>query len=164
MADEEFNENPMHGAAESIAQSAMKNDAVRSAVAAEAKKSAIQAVSLNKMDFSSDDPELQMTEDDVKRLNRLSYGFRIFNICVCVLMSYASVSQLLTTSSSTSTDGFAVIFIALYVFFFSVLLCCFEGAIRGVVNIIVTNFGFLYTRLGRIIFTIFFSRLVFQFW
>jgi len=95
MADEEFNENPMHGAAESIAQSAMKNDAVRSAVAAEAKKSAIQAVSLNKMDFSSDDPELQMTEDDVKRLNRLSYGFRIFNICVWYFLRKL-VSKLLT--------------------------------------------------------------------
>lgn len=50
---------------------------------------------------------------------------------------------MLTGSNSVSEN-----FIAMYVFFFSTLICCYELAMRQIAIMIVQNFGFLYNPIG----------------
>ena len=53
-------------------------------------------------------------------------------------------------------------FIAIYVFFFSTLICCYELAMRQIAMMIVQNFGFLYNPIGKVIFLSFVGILLFQ--
>jgi COPI associated protein len=63
---------------------------------------------------------------------------------------------------STSSTDIGTTFIALYVFFFSSLICCYECALAQVSFMIVQNFGFMYNPVGRTIFLVFVAVLLFQ--
>ena len=96
--------------------------------------------------------DLGMDEGEIAKMKKWGTAYRLYNIASTALMFAASILQL------TSTDT-ATVFIAVYVFFFACLICCFEAAFRGVTRAIAQNFGFLYSRVGRIIFLIFVSMM-----
>ena len=78
-------------------------------------------------------------------------------IVVSTLCIITAFYNLATASNSVATN-----FLAVYVFFFSSLVCCYEVAIKQVVIIMVQNFGFLYNPIGRTIFVCFLAVLLFQ--
>ena len=56
------------------------------------------------------------------------------------------------SSSSVSSSSVGTIFIALYVFMFAVMLCCFEVGLSIIAKCMSENMGFLYTISGRTVF------------
>ena len=63
---------------------------------------------------------------------------------------------------SLGTNDLALLFIALYVWFFAVLIFCFELALSVVSKQIAENFGFMYNPLARTIFLVFVMMLCFE--
>ena len=67
--------------------------------------------------------------------------------------SSSSTSSNLTSSSiSGSSSSIGTIFIALYVFMFAVMMCCFEVGLSMITKCMSENMGFLYTVSGRTVF------------
>lgn len=100
---------------------------------------------------------LAVTDDEFasieKWANYLRYG-------MLVLMSLCSITAFYTIGG-TGVD-ISTSFLAVYVFFFSSILCCFEVAWKMVIRYIVQNFGFLYNPIGKTIFLFFLSIMCFQ--
>lgn len=67
---------------------------------------------------------------------------------------YLIVSAMLFLSAffSLGSSSLVVVFIALYVWFFSVLLFCFELSLSAFTRLIAENFGFLYSPVMRSVF------------
>lgn len=110
----------------------------------------------NDIESPSDKPieELQISEEELKNIKKFSYMLRIgFMICASLML----VTGFLSLSSSSLGD----IFIALYVIFFAILICCFELAFSGISRWIAQNFGFMYTKIGRMLFILFLAFLCF---
>ena len=78
-------------------------------------------------------------------------------LVICTLMMICAWYNMLTASNSASKNV-----LALYVFFLSTLLCCFELALRQAALYIVQNFGFMYSPVGRVFFLVFLAILCFQ--
>jgi hypothetical protein len=97
-----------------------------------------------------DDAELARIEGWAKKL-------RVAMILVSTLCIITAFYNLANTSNTVATN-----FLAIYVFFFSTLVCCYEIAVKQIVIIIVQNFGFLYNPIGRTIFICFLAVLLFQ--
>lgn len=68
---------------------------------------------------------------------------RLCNVAATVLMSTMAVIKLL------SLPGFNSAILSIYIWFFAILLCCFETHLKQVSKIIAENFGFLYHAKGR---------------
>ena len=66
--------------------------------------------------------------------------------------SSSSSSGLSTGSISNSSSSIGTIFIAIYVFMFAVMLCCFEVGLSVIAKCMSENMGFLYTISGRTVF------------
>lgn len=81
---------------------------------------------------------------------------RLLNMGVSVLMSAAACIKLL------SLPAFNTGILAIYIWFFAVLLCCFETHLKQVSKIIGNNFGFLYHVKGRCVFFVLCSMLCFS--
>lgn len=73
---------------------------------------------------------------------------------LCIITSWYNIAQ---SSNSISRN-----FLAVYVFFFSMMICCYELALKQVAVLIVQNFGFMYNPFGRSIFLMFLAILLFQ--
>ncbi len=56
-----------------------------------------------------------------------------------------------------------LVFFAIYVFFFALLICCFELGLSFSARFIAVNFGFLYSISGRIIFLLFVGFMSYNF-
>ena len=80
---------------------------------------------------------------------------RLLNMGVSVLMSAAACLKLM------SLPAFNTGIMAMYIWFFAILLCCFETHLKQVSRIICENFGFLYHVKGRIAFFLLLSMLCF---
>ena len=78
-------------------------------------------------------------------------------ITVSVLCIITSWYNLATASNSVSTN-----FLAVYVFFFSMMICCYELALKQAAILIVQNFGFMYNPVGRSVFLMFLAILLYQ--
>ena len=94
---------------------------------------------------------------ELERIVKWAKILRVAMILVSTLCIVTAFYNLATTSNTVATN-----FLAVYVFFFSTLVCCYEVALKQVVVIIVQNFGFLYNPVGRTIFVIFLAILLFQ--
>lgn len=81
---------------------------------------------------------------------------RLVNAAVTVLVSAMAVLKLL----GFPTPRKAIM--ALYIWFFAVLLCCFETHLKIVSKVIAQNFGFLYHVKGRCAFLILMAFLCFS--
>ncbi|KAJ8604575.1 hypothetical protein CTAYLR_007626 [Chrysophaeum taylorii] len=80
---------------------------------------------------------------------------RLVNVGVTILMSAMACIKLL------SFPGFNSAVIAIYIWFFALLLCCFETHLKQVSKIIAENFGFLYHVKGRCAFLVLSAMLCF---
>jgi hypothetical protein len=79
---------------------------------------------------------------------------RTINIGVCALLMIASFFSL-------GSNDLTTVFIALYVWFFAGLLCCYELGLAAITQFIAINFGFMYNSYPRKIFVILVAILCF---
>ena len=100
-------------------------------------------------------PPLDIDPDELKQMQKWSLILRVGYMGISIFMAAAAVLILEKANIST-------LFIALYVFFFAVMICCFELALKGVAKWMAENFGFMYTLTGRILFIIFVAVLCFD--
>lgn len=91
------------------------------------------------------------------KILKWSKFLRISMITVSILCIITSWYNLAQASNSVSTN-----FLAVYVFFFSMIICCYELALKQAAVLIVQNFGFMYNPVGRSIFLTFLAILLFQ--
>lgn len=101
---------------------------------------------------------LDVTEDELKQLKKYALYMKWSMIVIATLLMAVSWYNFLSTSSSS----FATTFLAAYLFFFAIMICCFECAFRQAALIIVQNFGFMYSMWGRWVFLSFVAILSYQ--
>lgn len=109
-----------------------------------------------KSHFEQDnDLQLDITPEELKEMRKYSLYLRgAFAICAALMILVA----LLNLTASSLGD----LFIAIYVFFFGIVICCYEIAFAGISRWIAQNFGFMYTKIGRILFILFVAFLCFD--
>ncbi|KAJ1452156.1 hypothetical protein M885DRAFT_528011 [Pelagophyceae sp. CCMP2097] len=90
-----------------------------------------------------------------KEQQALLVTMRMLNVGVSALMSAAAVIALL------SLPSFDTAIISLYIWFFAIMLCCFETHLKAVSKVIASNFGFLYHAKGRLLFLVLLATLCF---
>lgn len=98
---------------------------------------------------------LGVTPEELKKIQMWGLILRVSYMCASVLMAAAAALAI-------QDGGLSIVFIALYVFFFAIIICCFEVALNVVALWIAQNFGFMYTLLGRILFIVFVASLCFN--
>lgn len=81
---------------------------------------------------------------------------RLCNVAVTVLLG------VLACISLASLPGLNAVILWVYIWFFGLLLCCFETHLKQVSKIIAENFGFLYHVKGRVAFLLLISLLCFN--
>ena len=96
----------------------------------------------------SEAQEFQIDELTLKRMQKYHLILRIGYTGASVFLAAAAVLSL------SNQEDFGLIFFAFYVFFFSILMCCFEFALTLVSRMIAENFGFMYTLTGRFLFIV----------
>ena len=87
--------------------------------------------------------ELVATTEEIKQIQKYHLILRVCYMITAILMGVASVLTL-------NGAGIATVFICGYVFFFALLICCFELGLKAVAQMIASNFGFMYSLVGRI--------------
>eukprot|EP01041_Mallomonas_annulata_P009539 gene9539-19833_t len=92
--------------------------------------------------------DLGLHPDEVKKIQRWNMVMRFLNLVATTLMSAAAVKIMFLTTGTDVATGF----IAVYVFFFAIVLFFFECAFPGTGKFITQNFGFMYSIGGRTIF------------
>jgi hypothetical protein len=113
-------------------------------------------VEAQRIDASADAPEeLDVSPAELQSMEKFSNALRLTFMAVSILMATAACVKL-------ESAGIATAFIALYVLFFSIVICCFELSLSFVAKWIATNFGFLYTLSGRILFLTFVAVMCFS--
>jgi hypothetical protein len=106
-------------------------------------------------DSADDESDLQISPEELRQLEKWNLILRVSYMTMSILMAAASCLSLNDSSLGT-------VFVALYVFIFAVIICCFELALKGVAFFIAENFGFLYTKTGRLIFMVFVAVMCFD--
>ncbi|CAN0112292.1 unnamed protein product, partial [Hapterophycus canaliculatus] len=82
---------------------------------------------------------------------------RVANIALCAVLTVTAFTKLLLAGVDISGAVLAV-----YLFAFSCILCCFETHLKVVAKTIAANFGFLYNAKGRAVFLVFVGVLSFS--
>ncbi len=100
---------------------------------------------------------MNVSEEELAQIKKWARILKFFMIGIATGLIIVSWYNFLGSSST-----FATTFLAVYLFIFALLLCCFELAFRQAALIIVQNFGFMYTVLGRSLFLSFVAILSFQ--
>ena len=79
-------------------------------------------------------------------------------------VAYMTISTIMALAAffSLGSDDLGVMFMALYVWFFALLIFCSELALKGVAKLIAENFGFMYNPLGRLIFLLFVAVMCYE--
>mmetsp|Transcript_14317 Transcript_14317/g.21438 ORF Transcript_14317/g.21438 Transcript_14317/m.21438 type:complete len:214 (+) Transcript_14317:57-698(+) len=105
---------------------------------------------------STSEPEpVDVTPEELKQMQMWALILRVLYMCISICMAAAAFLVLEKAHIST-------VFIALYVFFFAILICCFELALTSVARWMAENFGFMYSLSGRLIFIVFVAVLCFD--
>jgi hypothetical protein len=100
---------------------------------------------------------LDVDDNELAQIRKWSRIMRISMLIIATLIMATAYANIGSTSVQLS-DGF----LAMYLFFFSVLLCCFELAIKRAAVVIVQNFGFMYSTIGRMCFLSFVAIVCFN--
>jgi hypothetical protein len=105
----------------------------------------------------SEEPEddLDISPAELGQLQKWNLILRVSYMVMSLLMAAAACLAL----ESTTLGG---AFVALYVFAFSIVICCFELALKGIAAYIAENMGFLYTKTGRLLFMLFVAVMCFH--
>lgn len=98
----------------------------------------------------------QQEQTPAKDKDNLVVYMRLCNVAVTVLMGVMACLAL------ASFPGINSAILWLYIWFFGLLLCCFETHLKQVSKIIAENFGFLYHVKGRVAFLLLISMLCFS--
>lgn len=79
-------------------------------------------------------------------------------------VAYMTISAIMACAAflSLGSNDLGVMFMALYVWFFALLIFCSELALKGVAKLIAQNFGFMYNPLGRLIFFLFVAVMCYE--
>lgn len=105
----------------------------------------------------SDLPPLDIDPAELKEMQKYAMGLKLYYMGCAILMSAAAWVYILGGGSD-----FNKFFIAFYVFFFAILICCMELALTACARLIASNFGFLYNGIGRGVFLVFIAALSFN--
>ena len=92
---------------------------------------------------------------ELKEIERWAKRLRVAYMSISAVMALAAFMSL-------GSDDLGVMFMALYVWFFALLIFCSELALRGVAKLIAQNFGFMYNPAGRIIFFLFIAVMCYE--
>ena len=144
-------------AVQKAAVSAAKNPAVQKAAMKAAKDPTVQKAVINNAlgnkDVESGAPasagrqsEFVAADEDLAQMKKYHLGLRVLFIMSSIMMAAGAVT---TWQSGTNM---ASAFICVYIFFFAILVCCFECGLKVVAQMIAANFGFMYTLVGRFLF------------
>lgn len=101
-------------------------------------------------------PETEIDPDTLRRMKNWHLLLRLSYMSAAILMAAASVISL------EIQPDVGLAFFAVYVFVFSILIFCFEVNLSICARPLAINFGFLYTPIGRCIFLLFVSFMVFS--
>jgi hypothetical protein len=88
--------------------------------------------------------DFDCSPEELKEIKRFHLYLRIAYMITAIIMALASVLTLQKCSVATA-------FICLYVFFFSLLIFCFEVGLKAIASMIASNFGFMYSFAGRVV-------------
>lgn len=150
----------------SLASAAVKNPKLQKAMANAVNDAAYDKVK-NEMPEENDEVTkkvvidgsvLDVTDEELGQLKKWSRNLRIAMIVISCLMIALAWYNFLSTSSVDISNTF----IALYIFLFAILICCFECAFKQAAFIIVQNFGFMYNPIGRFLFLFIVGFLCFE--
>lgn len=108
----------------------------------------VSAPTSTKADKTLEETEFVIDEETLKEMRRWHIALRIAYMCSAILLATGAVL------SFEGQDDIGLAFFAIYVLFFSVMICCFEFALDMIAKAIAINFGFMYTLPGRIVFII----------
>ena len=96
-----------------------------------------------------------LSPEELERGRRYHLYMRVANVVLTSLMCAAAGIQLVNADLAGAV-------ICVYVFFFGLLICCFEAHLRAVARVIADNFGFMYDSKGRFLFMVFVGILCFN--
>jgi hypothetical protein len=94
-----------------------------------------------------DPSALDVDEKELAEIRKWSRLLKIGMLIIATLMVFTAYSNI-----GSSAVSLANAFLAIYLLFFSCLICCFEIAFKRVTVLLVQNFGFLYSAGGRFLF------------
>lgn len=146
----------------SLASLAVQNPLFQSA----AKQAVFQAVQQEEGDNdllypntkSAIDPSaLDVDEKELDAIRKVSRIMRMFMLGIATLMIITAWYNIGSSSTEVSDS-----FLAMYLFFFATLICCYELAIKRVAILIVQNFGFMYNAFGKMGFLLFVAFICFE--
>ncbi len=106
----------------------------------------------------TDGSVMTISEEELGKIRKIARIMKFSMIFIAIGLFIVSWYNFFSSSSS----NFSTTFLAAYLFIFALLICCFEVAFRQAALIIVQNFGFMYTLLGRSVFLSFVAILSFQ--
>lgn len=84
------------------------------------------------------------TDEEIKEIKKYHLILRVCFMCSALMMAISAVLTIQNASVSAA-------FMSMYVFFFAVMIFCFELGLQAVLKIVAANFGFMYTFFGRIL-------------
>ena len=98
---------------------------------------------------SAANDDLVIDESRKTQLEQAHTYLRVLYIIAAILLGVAAAL------SFVGQKDVGLYFFAIYVFFFAILICCYELGFSFTARFIAVNFGFLYSLTGRMIFLLF---------
>jgi hypothetical protein len=145
-------------AAKKAAVSAASNPAVQAAAVSSAKNPAVQQAAWAAATGSGDvenqagepPPPLDIDPAERKEMEKYALALKVYYMCCSIMLAASAWVYILNDGSDIEK-----VFLAGYVFIFSVQICCFELAIQACSKLIASNFGFMYNGIGRGVYLVF---------
>lgn len=109
----------------------------------------------NQQGTIADEDVLNITEEELAIIKKWARILRFSMIAIATGLILVAFFNFAGSSISTSM-------LSLYLFLFSLLLCCFECGIKQVAYVIVQNFGFMYNSVGRVLFLLLVAFISFE--
>eukprot|EP01041_Mallomonas_annulata_P007360 gene7360-15027_t len=92
---------------------------------------------------------------ELKEIEQWAKRLRVAYMAISTIMALAAFLSL-------GSNDLGVMFMALYVWFFALLIFCSELALKGVAKLIAENFGFMYNPVGRLVFMLFVAVMCYE--
>lgn len=146
---------------DSLYTAAVKNpifqSAAQNAVFEAVNKDDEATIQRNKQMYADNQHILDCPPEEIEAMKKWANYLRYGMLIIASLMMVLAYFNFANSSNSVATN-----FLALYVLFFSCIICCYELAFKQVSIYIVQNFGFMFNPWGRTIFLILVEIMLFQ--
>lgn len=106
-------------------------------------------------DNQKDSNYIDCDPGELEEMKKWAAKLRMINLISCTLL-------ILSSFFSLASNNLTTLFIAFYVLFFGVLLCCYELGLSIIAKAIAENFGFMYNFWPRKIFIILIAILCYE--